>query len=620
MLLALFGNGHLTLRFIPCDFDTPLKNLIAIVIGAIVSTLLLFFFLVVGALSNYFVIASFLTGLGYSAYLYSKNPFQPFRHQLHYLDPERFKLLRILMIAAISISAAIIFISKTASPILHGDAERYHIALPLHFLEAGRILRFPEILNWGVYLAFDISHALIPQVLLFDDYPDMALLAIKSYNASFSLLLFPVTYFLARSMGLNRSFSLLVCLSLFTIGSTYRIGLGKNDIPSAVIALLACTSLLQAYKRESRHSIYISFVLAGYASAAKLTVAFPVLLFFIGATALYYRTRALNNIRELARSALAFMLPLTPWLGYSFWSRGNPIYPIGTSFSDFTQSLWDERNSNGLELDFLSYISNVWRLLLDTYPVSGNDSIGALALAGIFICVFIVAIKACLLKITFKDTLCIAAVAFLIIFSIDRFEGRFLTRYILLSVIICLVYAFGLVERAKPRASKTTLIVLATTLFAFSFYNVGYPQLSRAYSEIGSGFYGSIFSQKCGPTCSLREVLSKRGGISAYKRALDLAQNGPVIINDGDNIFLKDQFINIHPLHNTKILNENTSTSDLDHFAEEREACVALVKKGISGMPPIYLEWFNSSWSYITTEAGLHLYIHNTCQSIHLKN
>ncbi len=210
-------------------------------------------------------------------------------------------------------------------PELSFDALWYHLTLPKIYLSSHSIYFIP-----GGLLYYSAMPKLVEMLYVFglstgiEEFP-------KFIHLGFGLLVIGAIYGLSREF-MDRKLSLIASLifySSLTVGwesITAYIDLGRTFYE--VVALWA---FIKWIRHKKNIWLYFSGILLGLAIAAKIVsfVSLFIFLLLIG----YYLYNSNQKKKEIIKAMISYfvaaLIPPLPWLMFSFFNTGNPIYPIG---------------------------------------------------------------------------------------------------------------------------------------------------------------------------------------------------------------------------------------------------------------------------------------------------
>ncbi len=213
------------------------------------------------------------------------------------------------------------------APAVRYDALGYHLAAPMRYLDAGRMLELPE--SFQTYSAH-YGEMLYTLALGLGEQPLPTLL-----NFSAGLLLAAQTYFIGRRLGNHRT-GLIAALILYSLPI---IGIESATAYTDIFVAVFVTAALQAFllwrDQPNNRWLLLKGIFSGLALGTKLNAFFLLLPFWVWA----FITKTQNSqrktkIQTLCSSCLRVLLlglPALllwlPWLLRDFIWTGNPIFP-----------------------------------------------------------------------------------------------------------------------------------------------------------------------------------------------------------------------------------------------------------------------------------------------------
>ncbi len=426
------------------------------------------------------------------------------------------------------------------SPVPHPDAQQYHLALPWVYATEQSLISERSLMQLGLYMGYDLLYLMVGDIRTLSDDPGL-MSALYIFNAASMMLLLSATYTLSRAFGATRSWSVLATASVLTMGAvmTYWGDL-KNDYMAAGLGLCALVLLHRAWTAASTEGLILATLVAAFSVTVKISTLIPVGLPFLFAYASgRFRWQTVFISIGVGSGLMA------PWLWYAFVLQGTPIYPLGVKMPDVIALGWDARNANGLPGGVASAIKNFFELLLGRYHIPGNQSLGLPFLAatvGATAGILTAAIKK---RFGLTEAIVTCAIVWLIIFYIDRFDGRFLSRYIVLCGCVFFAYCAFILSNVSERLSRQSRFSPAVMLTL--------PAMLLLVDLSGAKWLASVSDN--GP---LGQGLSKwhtewtqeyEDWTEFHKTVNDMAQGSGVAVNDHFILFLEGPYMNLHGLH-----------------------------------------------------------------------
>ncbi len=501
-----------------------------------------------------------------------------------------------LLLVAVGAATGFVLGGLVLSQRIHPDAMQYHLALPRSFAVSGGLTANETLGHDGTYLGFDILHLVVTDL----DAPAAAIVdrlaSLQAFSLLTGLVLLPATYALAREIGADRRWALLGAWLVLSVSSIARVGTMKNDVVTAAVAMVGLIAVARLRRHPSVAATASTAIVCGFAITVKLpngAVVLPAVGWVVIELLVTHRTR----LRELWPLV---MLPamVLPWVFRAYANTGNPLHPLFVELPPEAAELAAIRNANGLELTPWSFVTTWFDLVMDRYPVNGNDSMG-IVFVSVFALFTVAAVGALLRRRGGRWVpVQLVAAAFFLAFSVSRFEGRFLTRYAV--VVVGMTFASAAAatsqviadrsrQRQESRMPWLPLLVLLLTLPAV--WGGGLLSATRARVEAPSVqalVHGGV------TTDGWREAARITFGIPMFERMDAVAGGGRVMINDQFTLFLDRPVVNVHSSHSATF---DYARLDLESFTEEmrrRDVRAALLRPGISGTDPVVLQYLEA--------------------------
>jgi len=230
--------------------------------------------------------------------------------------------LPLIGMAVLAIVAAVVIVQALAPP-SDWDSLMYHLQVPRHFLQEGR-----------VYLPHDNLHAAYVGLVHMLYVPLIALGSSTGpavLNAFFALLLGLTVFSLAaRFFGVTSASIALITLwattGILMVAITPRI-----DVTLALFLILAQYALLIALLEPTRRS---TFLLAAFLLGSAVGVKYSALAYSLALAplVLWVAWESTDNLREtpkhLVLFASLFVVAAIPWLAKNIVLFGAPLYPF----------------------------------------------------------------------------------------------------------------------------------------------------------------------------------------------------------------------------------------------------------------------------------------------------
>ncbi|MGD1948942.1 MAG: hypothetical protein ACFB14_04765 [Leptolyngbyaceae cyanobacterium] len=509
------------------------------------------------------------------------------------------KLFRITLLLYLVLATTLV-IANASSLRIHGDAKQYHLAFPWIMSLTQELFRDNSFIGTGVYQGFDFLYLYVTNLSLLENNYRI-LLHVKVFSTLVSFLLPISIYYLCRFMGAGKDSSIVASLSLFTVSSIVSWGELKNDIVSAGLFLFFLAVLINAWKSGLRREFYVACALAGFALSAKITnlafsfFVFPLIVFWKKAS---FQTK-LNGLILVA-------IILAPWVWLAYSTQANPIHSALMNLPPELEAGWDKRNANGLTLSLSNFIIYLPQLILDRYEISGNNSLGFPFVISLCFSCFAFGLVIVKRKGSIIDGIFLAGLLWFLFFSVSRFDGRFLSRYILNFVGITFTYAFVSMDALLSKSVKNQARQWLLTFFLIVFSVLGYftdwakvrINYLRSFSLVEGVDYKSYRQRQFDQATNLelRTVIEQLRG------------NGAVAVNDAFVLLIDPPFVNVHGLHAAQ-LNLYTKDSDfVREFLAKRNVSVLVFRNGISGITPALTEFIEECTDFVQSVEAREVY------------
>lgn len=565
-LLSMVGIGSLFLYFTLGRNDglsRPEMLTAALALGMLVCSHALLFTSVLGVFGQ--VVGMSLRLAGLSALALAFYLYRPRFTSLSLCSPSW------VPIAFVAALCGLFIVSTFMNATIHGDAMQYHLASPWLIGLQGRLVWNETLLHSGTYLGYDLLYLTVGDLSGLVDSPSM-IDRVKLFNALTDSL-FPVSVFLlCRAFGGSKGASSVAALAVFTLGPITYWGLLKNDIAAATLGLVTLTVLVRAHEKTSESLLMVASALAAYAVGVKITTAIPLAIPF----AYVYLSKRFT-IKTCILSMVIGSVLLLPWMVYAYVAQGNPLAPIGGHLPQEIKQAWDARNSNGIDASPLNFVTMFVPILLGHFQISGNESLGILSI--IAIALVLIGLVRDISKGNWNilNTVVASSLVWLMIFYTSRYDNRFLSRYVLISIAI--FFAFISAKFTIYARETTTRVRLGIFVAAIAVVCVligQNPSIAQRYQDLAKFRDGEQTARE------------KEAGLSQYSapyRAIEgLRKPGDAIaINDGAALFLKPPFFNLHALHLTGINLYKKDAGYVRRYLSDRSVTMLLFRKGISG-------------------------------------
>jgi hypothetical protein len=565
--LSFFGFGAVIRQAIPRlpSGDTLFETSVTIILGALIVSQVLIVTLLLGFFSTEIVFV--LKGAGIALAL-------AFAGYWSFWGTAAPKPRRCVATAGVIILLFLLLTFSLDTPIPHPDARQYHVALPWVFATEQALIDEPSLMQLGLYMGYDLLYLTVGDLRALRDSPSL-MSALFLFNAASLVLLLSATYALARSFGATPPWSAIAGLSVLTLGAVFAYwGDLKNDYAAAGVALSALVLLHRAWNAASGAGLVLASIVAAFAVAIKISALIPVGLPFAFA---YVSGRF--SVRIILASIGSGLVVGAPWLFYAALLQGAPLYPLGAAMPAVVAEGWDQRNANGLPGGAVSAITNAVDVLLGRHFISGNQSLGLAFLAATVLTI------AGLLAASFRrrfgpaEAIAASAIIWLVVFYVDRFDGRFLSRYIVICGSVFFAFAaMWLSHMSKVFArwggtAPAVLLAVVTSLILFDLSKSKWITDAPGNGPIGRGL-GDWYAAWVG------EFETWTG----FHRLVNaIAAGSGVAVNDHFILFLDGPYLNLHGLHARALNLYEQDASDIHELLTENGIETLLYRPNISG-------------------------------------
>lgn len=468
-----------------------------------------------------------------------------------------------------------------ASPtLLHGDARQYHLALPWITSLTGSMTWDDTLLHSGTYLGYDILYLAAANLAGLMQFPFEILDQVRLFSTLMDALMPISAYLLCRTFGGSRGASVIASLAMFTLGSIGYWGLLKNDIVCAALAAIALAFLVRANQSESEQLLWLATAIAAYSVTVKISNAAILTVPF-----LYVYVIRVFSVRARMIGVLAGILILTPWLLNAYFATGNPLSPIGGYVPDEVRQAWAVRNSNGIEHSFANLISKFVPIVLSWYRISGNQSLGWLALGALTTSLLILMFSAMRRKWGLVEVIAATALVWFILFYVMRYDGRFLARYVLVCFIVLFAFVSARLEAIGERLTGWLAVVVRGTVLALVVaLAIDNSAVIHRYEQIAR------LKNLDGMQLAKHDKIMQLFAPYAY---LDIIREPgeAVAINDHMILFLEPPFINLHAMHAVNLNLYTKNFAFVKDLLLQHEVKYLLLREGISGSTPAVTEY-----------------------------
>lgn len=256
-------------------------------------------------------------------------------HQLFQLGDSRLDRFLNALLLFITVSSALwILLTHALLPPYEWDEVAYHLPLPQLYVQAGRIIYVPFIVESNWPLNYEMLFAIA--LLLRSDLATHLLMLGQAGLVALGLLLLARRYLDARVGFMAMALFMTVPL-VKRLAGTAMIDVGMG------LYVMAALYTFERW-REARQGAWLLLcaMICGVVAGTKLSgAAFPLLL---GALLLWVERREPGQaLRTLLRFGLISFLVVAPWYARSVYFTGNPVWPFAYEF--FGGRDWDALGS-----------------------------------------------------------------------------------------------------------------------------------------------------------------------------------------------------------------------------------------------------------------------------------
>lgn len=468
-------------------------------------------------------------------------------------------------IAIIAIFLLFIFMSVTTytNINIHGDARQYNLAFPWLMSETKSLVRNDTFWHNGTYIAYDILFMsvdnltkLMGNVDLYDK--------LKQFD-SLSAFFLPLSMWsISRAMGCNRTLSFISALIPFTLGSASNWGELKNDVYSAGLGIFSLSILITSYKKNDLRIFYLASLLSGWAVSVKLTNAVILVTPFI-----YVYLSRVFTITEKVRSVCIGLLVVSPWMVYSYSATGSPFSPIGVPLPEEIKQWWHARDANGLDHSMLTAVKYFLPIIFDDFKISGNESIGYICFASLVFSIVGLCVRLIRRKFSMADAVALSAIIWFAAFYLMRFDNRFLSRYIVVSLCVFAAYALFLMRNSGGFKSAQKLILIIVCLSV-----VTNPFNINRFKSLTLIAEGDL---------QVKKLAKIKIDEEPYKYLASKRHTGEAVaINDHVTLFVDEPVFNLNPLHAVHLNLYSKNFEQIHKYVESNNIKYFLYRKNHS--------------------------------------
>lgn len=283
---------------------------------------------------SYVIFSLGLLGLLYKGWIFTLTIFYflavmyIYRTKIMSLRFPDFKKISRLFLILLVVQGLINFIGALG-PELGFDALWYHLTLPKIFLENHRVIHIPG----GLFYYTDMPK--LTEMLYLSALSLSNEISAKIIHFSFGLLVLVAIYKLSRKF-LDKKFAAVSCLIFYSslvVGwqsTTAYIDLARTFFE--IMALWGFINYTETAEPSTKRGWFMeSAVMLGLAIATKLLSLGTLFIFLF---LIIYQNKELN--RKLLQKLLLYicicLYVVLPWLLFSFFNTGNPIYPLFSNY------------------------------------------------------------------------------------------------------------------------------------------------------------------------------------------------------------------------------------------------------------------------------------------------
>lgn len=468
-------------------------------------------------------------------------------------------------IVVIAMIVLFVFMSVTtyANINIHGDARQYNLAFPWLMSETKSLVRNDTFWHNGTYVAYDILFMsvdnltrLMGNVYLYDK--------LKQFD-SLSAFFLPLSMWsISRAVGCNRTLSFISALIPFTLGSASNWGELKNDVYSAGLGIFSLSILISSYKKKDLRILYLASILSGWAVSVKLTNAVVLVIPFI-----YVYLSKGFTITEKVRSVCIGLLVVSPWMVYSYSATGSPFSPIGVPLPEAIRQWWHARDANGLDHSTVTAVKYFIPIIFDNFKISGNESIGYVCFASLCFSIIGLCVRLIRGKFSIIDAVVLSAILWFIAFYLMRFDNRFLSRYIVVSLCVFAVYALYLIgNTSRPYVVQWLMLIIVGLSVVTNPFNI---KRLNSLTLTGEG------------DLQVKKLAKIKNDEEPYKYLETKRRLGEAVaINDHVTLFVNEPVFNLNPLHAVHLNLYSKNFKQIHQYAESNNIKYFLYRKNNS--------------------------------------
>jgi len=569
-LLSMIGIGTYILRLALLDSDQLGGNLefhsISLALGMATYSQILFFASAFGLFNKNLITVLWVSGLlalTVTLYSHKQKIFPNMHNKAVWLMGTLLSLLSVFMLIATYLNTSMI----------HGDARQYHLAFPWLINLSGQLVANSTLLHNGTYIGHDILYLSIGDLTSLIDLPDL-FDRLKIFSATTNILLPISVLMLCKAFGGTTLASTIAALAIFSLGPIIYWDTLKNDIVASAVGITALSVLVRAHAKENSRLLFVAAALAGFAVSVKLTNSVPLAAPFI----FVLLSQRFPTKTCVLAAAIGFLV-LIPWMSHAYIASGSPLAPFGVYMSEEIQQAWNARATllNGLEPSGFNALIQFVPIMLGLHPIGGNQTLGVLSLLILVVSIVFLIPVLTKRKIGLPEIIATTMLIWVFIFYAFQYDGRFLSRYI----IICFCALFSFVafktEAYLQRFSskRKSFVAIAATIMVVIFVAQN-PSMTKMFVRLRE-FQGLEHLKELKQN-TLFEYSLPYIALENYRK-----QGEAVAINDHMLLFLKPPFVNLHGIHASQLNLYKKDAEFVKKYLSDHAVKYMLFRKNISG-------------------------------------
>ncbi len=606
---AFYGAGALLFHILPCRREIKSISLCeftfcSVLLGMFLISQLLFFLGLLNLLFKELLwgvnIIFTILGIFYFIYSYKK----VFSTNSPLTIKRNFNLTQFILNLLLSY-AIIVLLFRTISTVqIAWDAGQYHFGLPMWYLKEHGIRFYETIMHSGTYLGSELFYLF----LLNPGFPEEVFGA-KLLNICFALFLPASIFFCSKRIGLKNQFALFAILLMLSVQAIERIGGGKNDILAAGLCVATLWIFLIYQQTGSSAWVPLLGLVFGYSCSVKISclILGPIIL------VMFIRMENMNKVKDFLFFCGFGLIPILPWAINAWIYRGTPFYPVHRYLPDYARQGLRVRGHNGLYLSFSNYFKYITPLILSK-PFNGLPNKYDAALGCVFLFSTIGGSVGLLIRQVRKHQFIYLSGLFIfVVFSIVRFEGPFLGRYIL--AVPALIFIF------------LSIILQHFSKFNKPLFNAIIITISFACLYIGPihGFAHSIQTDK-NTLEFLKQNITKKELLTRTlpPRYLEMIQyinahvktDEKVMLNNAWIYYLEVPFIGISANSSSYIRYDKVGLDDFAAIMLRENVSAALIWRNTTGFYPVVSQYLEAYMSLVMKAGSIELYKRNSIKPL----